>query len=233
MLKVENLHARYGKSHVLRGVNMEVKAGEAVGLLGRNGVGKTTTLKAIMRLMRSAQGHVTFDGHRIDTYAPFKIAPLGLGIVPQGRRLFPKLTVYENLCLGLPRDPSMAELEDIFTRFPRLKERLNQHGGTLSGGEQQQLAIARCLVMKPKMILLDEPTEGIMPKLVAAIRRQIQEINKSGISILLIEQNIKTALAICDRIYIMEKGEICYEGKAETLKENPDIIHRYLGVALR
>jgi len=233
MLKVENLHARYGKSHVLRGVNLEVKPGEAVGLLGRNGVGKTTTLKAIMRLLPSAQGQVTFDGHRIDAFAPFKIAPLGLGIVPQGRRLFPKLSVYENLCLGLPRDPGMAALEDIFTRFPRLKERLNQHAGTLSGGEQQQLAISRCLVMKPKMILLDEPTEGIMPKLVAAIRKQIQEINQSGISILLIEQNIKTALAICDRIYIMEKGEICFEGKAETLKENPDIIHRYLGVALR
>ncbi|MFD1703097.1 ABC transporter ATP-binding protein [Methylopila henanensis] len=233
MLKVEGLHAHYGKSHVLRGVNLHVKPGEAVGLLGRNGVGKTTTMRAIMRLMPSATGSVTFDGKPLDGVEPFKVAPLGLGIVPQGRRLFPKLTVYENLCLGLAKDPSVTELGDIFERFPRLKERLTQLAGTLSGGEQQQLAIARCLVMNPKMILFDEPTEGIMPKLVAQIRRQIKDINKSGISILLVEQNIKSAIEICDRIYIMEKGEICFEGPAEALKNDQDIVHRYLGVALR
>ncbi|GLK75355.1 ABC transporter ATP-binding protein [Methylopila jiangsuensis] len=233
MLKVEDLHAYYGKSHVLRGVNLHVKPGEAVGLLGRNGVGKTTTMKAIMRLMPSASGHVTFDGAPLDGVDPFRVAPLGLGIVPQGRRLFPKLTVYENLCLGLAKDPPAEGLSDIFARFPRLKERLTQLAGTLSGGEQQQLAIARCLVMNPKMILFDEPTEGIMPKLVAQIRRQIREINKTGISVLLVEQNIKTAIEICDRIYIMEKGEICFEGPAEALKNDQNIVHRYLGVALR
>ncbi len=232
MLKVENLNARYGKSHVLRGVTMQVKAGEAVGLLGRNGVGKTTTLRSIMGLQGASTGQITFDGDRIDRLPAHKIAPLGLGLVPQGRRLFPKLTVMENLCIGLTSQPDPDDLTDIFTRFPRLQERMGQLAGTLSGGEQQQLAISRCLIMKPKMILLDEPTEGIMPMLVAAIRKQIKEINKIGISILLVEQNIKTALSICDRIYIMEKGVICHEGTSDELKNSPDLIHRYLGVAI-
>jgi branched-chain amino acid transport system ATP-binding protein len=232
MLEVTNLQARYGKSHVLRGVNIHVAKGEAVGLLGRNGVGKTTTLHSIMRLLSSSDGQIKFDGERIDGLAPHKIAHRGLGIVPQGRRLFPKLSVYENLCIGLPSAPQDKDIDAIFARFPRLEERLKQLAGTLSGGEQQQLAISRCLMMKPKMILLDEPTEGIMPKLVSAIRKQISEINRMGISILLVEQNIKTALSVCDRIYIIEKGVICYSGTSAELKENVEIIHRYLGVAL-
>ena len=232
MLELADLHAHYGKSHVLQGVRLKVAPGEAVALLGRNGVGKTTTLRTIMGLTAASGGAVSFEGNRLDRMSAHKIPRLGIGYVPQGRRIFPKLTVLENLCLGLDKDPPLAALAPIFARFPRLEERLKQAGGTLSGGEQQQLAIARTLVMKPKLILLDEPTEGIMPKLVADIRNEIKAINASGVSILLVEQNIRTALAVCARAYIMEKGVICYEGTAAELKSQPDAIHRYLGVAI-
>jgi branched-chain amino acid transport system ATP-binding protein len=232
MLELAGVHAHYGKSHVLQGVNLTVRDGEAVALLGRNGVGKTTTLRSIMGLTPPSAGAITFNGTRADRLTPHRIPALGIGYVPQGRRIFPRLTVRENLCLGVARDPDDAQLAPVFARFPVLKERLTQTGGTLSGGEQQQLAIARCLVMKPKLILLDEPTEGIMPRLVATIRREIRTINESGVSILLVEQNIHTALALCDRLYIMEKGVICFEGTPDDLKKNPDAVHRYLGVAI-
>ncbi len=232
MLRLEGVHAHYGKSHVLQGVDLQVGDGEAVALLGRNGVGKTTTLRTIMGLTPATGGRITFGDVRIDRIPPHKVPRQGLGYVPQGRRIFPKLSVYENMCLGLPRNPVNGELESVFERFPALRSRLEQQGGTLSGGEQQMLAIARCLVMKPKLILLDEPTEGIMPKLVAAIREDIRAINRSGVSILLVEQNVRTALAVCERVYIMEKGVICHEGAARDLRERPEIIHRFLGVAL-
>ncbi|HEV8585408.1 MAG TPA: ABC transporter ATP-binding protein [Methylomirabilota bacterium] len=232
MLELAQVHAHYGKSHVLQGVDLTVGDGEAVALLGRNGVGKTTTLRTIMRLTPATGGAITFDGARLDRVAPDRIAGHGVGYVPQGRRIFPRLTVWENLCLGLARDPDQAALAHIFERFPVLKERLRQAGGTLSGGEQQQLAIARCLAMKPKLLLLDEPTEGIMPRLVTAIRREIRSIHASGVSILLVEQNVRTALAVCDRVYIMEKGVISYRGTAAELRANPDALHRYLGVSI-
>ena len=232
MLELVQVHAHYGKSHVLQGVDLTVGEGEAVALLGRNGVGKTTTLRTIMRLTPASGGAITFNGERLDQVEPHRIAGLGLGYVPQGRRIFPRLTVWENMCLGLARDPDEAALAPIFERFPVLKERLRQAGGTLSGGEQQQLAIARCLAMKPKLLILDEPTEGLMPKLVAAIRREIKSIHASGVSIMLVEQNIRTALAVCDRIYIMEKGVICYRGTAAELQAQPDAFHRYLGVSI-
>jgi branched-chain amino acid transport system ATP-binding protein len=232
MLRLEGVHTYYGKSHVLQGVDLEVRDGEAVALLGRNGVGKTTTLRSIMGLTPPARGRVTFDGDRVDRTRPHKVPRLGLGYVPQGRRIFPRLTVYENICLGLERDPPDGELEPIFDRFPALKARLRQQGGTLSGGEQQMLAIARCLVTKPKLLLLDEPTEGLMPKLVAALREDIRAINRTGVSILLVEQNVRTALAVCERVYIMEKGVICHEGPSRELRDRPEIIHRFLGVAL-
>ncbi len=230
MLTVSNLHAHYGKSHVLQGVNLTVNNGEAVAVLGRNGVGKTTTLKSIIGLLPPTDGSVQFDGIALNKLPAFKVPAQKIGYVPQGRHIFPKLTVYENLCLGLTRDPPDAELEPIFTQFPRLKERLKQLGGTLSGGEQQMLAIARCLVLKPKLLLLDEPTEGIMPKLVADLRHAIKRINQRGVSILLVEQNVPTALAVANRVYFMEKGRICHEATSEQLKANPEEAHRFLGV---
>ena len=232
MLRLENLHAHYGKSHILQGVNLRVEDGEAVALLGRNGVGKTTTLRSIMGLTPPSDGAVSFADTRLDRVPAHKIAGFGLGYVPQGRRIFPNLNVFDNLCLGLSDVPDAARLDEIFEHFPQLKERLKQEGGTLSGGEQQMLAIARCLIMKPKLLLLDEPTEGIMPKLVATLRNEIKAANKKGISLLLVEQNFRIALALCTRVYIMEKGVISYEGTANELRKNPDIAHRYLGVAI-
>jgi branched-chain amino acid transport system ATP-binding protein len=232
MLTLESVHAHYGKSHVLQGVDLRVDAGEAVALLGRNGVGKTTTLRTIMGLMPASGGSVTFDGARLDRTQAHKIPRLGLGYVPQGRRIFPKLSVFENMCIGLDKKPDQRALDAMFSRFPVLKERAGQQGGTLSGGEQQMLAIARSLVMNPKIILFDEPTEGIMPKLVAGLRDEIRTICEAGVSVLLVEQNVRVALAICNRVYIMEKGVISYEGVTRELREKPEIIHRYLGVAL-
>lgn len=232
MLRLDDVHAHYGKSHILQGVNITVGDGEAVGLLGRNGVGKTTTLRSIMGLTPPSRGAITLGEVRLDRTAAHRVPRLGVGYVPQGRHIFPRLSTYENLCLGMARKPADGELDNIYERFPRLRERLSQPGGTLSGGEQQMLAIARCLVMKPKLMLLDEPTEGIMPKLVADLRNEILAINRTGVSILLVEQNVRTALAVCSRIYIMEKGVISYEGTSQDLKRNPDIVHRFLGVAL-
>ena len=232
MLKLENVYAGYGKSQVLQGVNLQVRPGEAVALLGRNGVGKSTTLRAIMALTRVSRGAITFEGDRIDGLSGHLIPRRRIGYVPQGRRIFPKLSVLDNLCLGLTRAPTRDQLDPIFERFPRLKERLGQQGGTLSGGEQQMLAIARCLIVKPKILLLDEPTEGIMPKLVASLRDEIRTINQAGVSLLFVEQNVPAALAVCSRVYIMEKGVISHETSTRKLRESPDIIHRYLGVSI-
>ena len=232
MLKLENVYAGYGKSQVLQGVELEVGPGEAVALLGRNGVGKTTTLRTIMALTPLSRGAVTFEGERLDALPGHQIPRRRIGYVPQGRRIFPTLSVLDNLCLGLTRAPTEQQLGPIFERFPRLKERLGQPGGTLSGGEQQMLAIARCLIVKPKMLLLDEPTEGIMPKLVASLREEIRSINEAGVSLLFVEQNVPTALAVCSRVYIMEKGVISHETTSADLRANPHIIHRYLGVSM-
>ena len=231
MLTVTNLHAHYGKSHVLQGVNLTVNDGEAVAVLGRNGVGKTTTLKTIMGLLPPSDGMVQFNGVALNRLPPFKIPAQKIGYVPQGRHIFPKLTVYENLCLGLASDPPELELEPVFAQFPRLKERLKQLGGTLSGGEQQMLAIARCLVLKPQLLILDEPTEGIMPILVADLRNEMKRINHAGVSLLLVEQNVPTALAVASRVYFMEKGRICHEATSDHLMANPEEAHRFLGVA--
>lgn len=232
ILEIRDLHAHYGKIHVLQGVDLEVGSGEAVALLGRNGVGKTTTLRATLNLMQRSQGRLYFEGRDVTKVPAHRLAALGIGYVPQGRGIFPRLSVMENLCLGLTGRPDAARLDEVFARFPRLKERLSQEGGTLSGGEQQMLAIARCLMMGPRLIILDEPTEGIMPILVADIRRTIRAINKAGVSILLVEQNVKTALKICRRTYLMEKGQIAYAGDSASLRADPQIIHRYLGLSL-
>ena len=232
MLELKNVHAHYGKVHVLQENSLRVENGEAVALLGRNGVGKTTTLKTIMGLVKATGGEISFNGTQLSEIAPHKIPGQGIGYVPQGRGIFPTLSVRENLEIGLSKSPPPETTDYVFERFPRLKERLEQSGGTLSGGEQQMLAIARCLVLKPRLLILDEPTEGIMPILVQDIRREIKAVNDVGVSILLVEQNIKTALKLCSRIYIMEKGSVVHEARAEDLKDDKDTLHRYLGVTV-
>jgi branched-chain amino acid transport system ATP-binding protein len=231
MLRLEDVHVHIGKLHILQGVNLSVDAGECAALLGRNGVGKTTTLRAIMGLARKTRGTVEFEGIDLARCQPHEVPRKGIGYVPQGRGIFPNLTVMENLNIGLPgkRDPEREEY--VFGCFPRLRERLKQSGSTLSGGEQQMLAIARCLMMRPKLIILDEPTEGIMPRLVSQIRREIHRISRSGVSILLVEQNVETALKLCPSVFLMEKGTIVYSGASHDLKSQPEIVHRYLGVS--
>jgi branched-chain amino acid transport system ATP-binding protein len=232
VLSLQNVHVHIGKLHILQGVNLDIRPAESAALLGRNGVGKTTTLRAIMGLAAKSGGSIEFDGIDLARIAPHKVPRTGIGYVPQGRGIFPNLSVLENLCIGLSgkRDP---EREDyVFSCFPRLKERLKQPGNTLSGGEQQMLAIARCLIMRPKLIILDEPTEGIMPLLVSQIRREIHRINQSGVSILLVEQNVETALKLCPRVFLMEKGAVVYSGTSHELKSQTSIVHRYLGLSL-
>jgi branched-chain amino acid transport system ATP-binding protein len=231
MLSLRDVHVHIGKLHILQGVNLEVKPGECAALLGRNGVGKTTTLRAIMGLAPRSRGAIEFDSIDLASCPAHEIPRQGIGYVPQGRGIFPNLTVLENLNIGLPGQRDSEREEYVFACFPRLKERLKQSGSTLSGGEQQMLAIARCLMMRPKLIILDEPTEGIMPKLVSQIRREIHRINQTGVSVLLVEQNVETALKLCPQVFLMEKGTIAYSGASHELKSQPEIVHRYLGLA--
>ena len=231
MLRLDDVHVHIGKLHILQGVNLAVQAGEAAALLGRNGVGKTTTLRAIMGLAPRSRGRVAFEGIDLARLPAHQVPRHGIGYVPQGRGIFPNLTVLENLNIGLSGGRDREREDYVFGCFPRLRERLKQSGNTLSGGEQQMLAIARCLMMRPKLIILDEPTEGIMPRLVSQIRREIHRINQSGVSILLVEQNVETALKLCPRVFLMEKGTVVYSGTAHELKAQPEIIHRYLGVS--
>ncbi len=231
MLEVENLNSFYDKIHILQGVNISIKEKEFIGLIGRNGVGKTTTLKSIMHLMSKQTGKISFNGIDLSSIRPNQIQSLGIGYVPQGRGIFPTLTVRENLEISIKKKQNdNKSVDEILEQYPRLKERLSQLGGTLSGGELQTLAIARCLVAKPKLLILDEPTEGIMPVLVKQIRNELKKINKMGITILLVEQNVKTALNLCERVYIMEKGVIVHEEKSLTLKDNKEVLNRYLGM---
>jgi branched-chain amino acid transport system ATP-binding protein len=219
------------KLHILQGVDLEVKEGECAALLGRNGVGKTTTLRSIMGLVARSGGQIEFDGQDLSKIPPHRVPRHGIGYVPQGRGIFPTLSVLENLNIGLTGKRDSEREDYVFTCFPRLKERLKQNGATLSGGEQQMLAIARCLMMRPKLIILDEPTEGIMPRLVSQIRREIHRINQSGVSILLVEQNVETALKLCPRVFLMEKGAVVYSGTSHELKSRPEIVNRYLGLS--
>ncbi|MFL5101560.1 MAG: ABC transporter ATP-binding protein [Xanthobacteraceae bacterium] len=232
MLRLDDVHVHIDKLHILQGVNLGVKRGECAALLWRNGVGKTTTLRTFMGLARKSAGTLEFDGFDLAKCEAHEVPRRGIGYVPQGRGIFPGLTVQENLTIGMPNRRGDAEREEyVFGCFPRLKERLKQFGNTLSGGEQQMLAIARCLMMRPKLLILDEPTEGIMPRLVSQIRREIHRINQTGVSILLVEQNVETALRLCPRVFLMEKGTIVYDGAAQELKARPDIVHRYLGLS--
>jgi branched-chain amino acid transport system ATP-binding protein len=235
MLTLATVHAHYGKSHVLHGVSIEVGAGEVVGLLGRNGVGKSTTLKTIMRLVPASAGTVMLDGRDLAGLAPHHVARLGIGYVPEDRRIFRLLTVLENLRTGLDRagvtDARRTELLDkAYAYFPVLRERRHQAGGTLSGGEQQMLAIARAMMLEPKIILLDEPTEGLMPRMVGQIREIIEILHRERVAILLVEQNVPLTLDACNRVYIMEKGLVRHQASAAALRADDAVIHQYLGV---
>ncbi|MGA8696202.1 MAG: ABC transporter ATP-binding protein [Xanthobacteraceae bacterium] len=235
LVRVEDVHTDYGKSHILHGVSLNVAPGEVVGLLGRNGVGKSTTLKTIMGLVRPSRGAVRLNGVRITGLPPHKVARLGIGYVPEDRRIFRLLTVMENLRTGLDRNGVTEErratlLEKVFAYFPVLAERRSQAGGTLSGGEQQMLAIARAMMLEPKIILLDEPTEGLMPRMVSQIRNIIEVLHNEGVAILLVEQNVPLTLEASKRIYIMEKGVVRHHCAAAELDIQHPIIKQYLGV---
>jgi branched-chain amino acid transport system ATP-binding protein len=235
MLTLTDVHAHYGKSHVLHGVSIHVGPGEVVGILGRNGVGKSTTLKTILGLVRASAGRVTFDGHDVTGWAPHRVARKGIAYVPEDRRIFRLLTVHENLRTGLDRpdvtpERRQALLEKVYRHFPVLRERRDQAGGTLSGGEQQMLAIARAMMLEPKIVLLDEPTEGLMPRMVAQIREIIDLLRTEGVAILLVEQNVPLTLAVTERVYVMEKGTVRHEAPAEALRQDHTVIHQYLGV---
>src|SRR5260221_10120182 len=235
LLAVEDIHSYYGKSHILHGISLEVGRGEVVGLLGRNGVGKSTTLKAIAGLVHPSAGRVTFDGQPTTGMPAHRVARLGIGYVPEDRRIFPLLTVIENLRTGLDRHgvskAKKADLLDkVYQYFPVLAERRRQPGGTLSGGEQQMLAIARAMMLEPKIMLLDEPTEGLMPRMVSQIREIIDVLHREGVAILLVEQNVPLTLEASERVYIMEKGLVRHHAASSDLQVNDAVIHQYLGV---
>jgi branched-chain amino acid transport system ATP-binding protein len=235
LVRVEDVHTYYGKSHILHGVSLNVAPGEVVGLLGRNGVGKSTTLKTIMGLVRPSRGTVRFDGVSITGMPPHKLARRGIGYVPEDRRIFRQLTVMENLRTGLDRNGVTDErraalLQKVFAYFPVLAERRSQAGGTLSGGEQQMLAIARAMMLEPKIVLLDEPTEGLMPRMVSQIEEIIGVLKNEGVAILLVEQNVPLTLAASRRVYIMEKGVVRHHCAASEIDANHAVIKQYLGV---
>lgn len=235
MLTVNNINVYYGAIHALRDVSFHVEEGEIVSLIGANGAGKTTAMHTISGLLRSKTGDITFMDKSVAKTEPFVIVRQGLAQVPEGRRVFSNLSVQENLEMGAYTRPAgqireiNADLEMVFKRFPRLKERRRQPAGTLSGGEQQMLAIGRALMSRPKMMLLDEPSMGLSPILVQEIFNTIQEVNQSGTTILLVEQNAKMALSISNRAYVLETGVIILEGKASDLLDNEQVRSAYLG----
>ncbi len=234
MLRVQELNAWYDTSHVVQGLGFEVRPGEIVTLMGRNGAGKTSTLKAIMGLLAKRSGSVTFNGQEIGAQPAHKRYHCGLAYVPEDRRIVPGLSVRENLRLGLIAGPDRhlerERIAEIAQTFPRLAQRLEQEGTSLSGGEQQMLAIARAMMAKPRMILLDEPSEGIMPLLVQEMFSLFVRMKREGITILLVEQNVERALQISDRAYILDQGRIVHQGNAQALLDDREIQERYCAV---
>jgi branched-chain amino acid transport system ATP-binding protein len=237
LLEIRDLNTYYGTSHVLQGISLNVAQGELVALLGRNGMGKSTTLKSIIGLVKPKSGSVIFQEKDIAGYPPYKVARAGIGYVPEERRIFPHLSVLDNLFLGVkggkignPNDPNVWTVDRIFRHFPMLQKRARQPGKFLSGGEQQMLTIGRSLMGNPGLLLVDEPTEGLSPLLVIEVRDILEEINKAGVSILLVEHNIKVAVSLANRVYLMGKAHIGFSGTTEELKAKPQIREKYLEV---
>lgn len=233
LLEVENLHVSYGAIRALQGISFSIEQGEIVTLIGANGAGKSTSLRTISGLLRPVEGDIRYDGKSITQVPAEKIVNLGICQVPEGRRIFSRLSVLENLEMGFFTRKDKREMQEsmerVFTSFPRLKERLHQPGGTLSGGEQQMLAMGRGLMAQPKLLLLDEPSMGLAPILVEEIFEIIQRVNQQGTSILLVEQNAAMALSVANRGYVLETGRIVLEGSAQDLLENPQVRKAYLG----
>lgn len=233
MLKVKDLNVHYGKIHAIKGISFEVNEGEIVTLIGANGAGKTTILQTISGLLKPSEGMITFDGENLSKVPAHQIPVLGIAHVPEGRRIFADMTVYENLQMGAyirnDKEQIQEDMEKIFLNFPRLKERIKQIAGTLSGGEQQMLAMGRALMTRPKLILLDEPSMGLAPLLVDEIFNMIQTVNDAGTTVLLVEQNANKALHIANRAYVLETGYIKLSGNARDLLVNPEVQQAYLG----
>lgn len=233
ILEIENIHAYYGNIHALKGISLSVNEGEIVTLIGANGAGKTTTLNTISGLLKPHQGSIKLNGKRIDRLPPHEIVKLGISQAPEGRKIFSRLTVLENLEMGAyARNDAKGikeDMERVFTLFPVLKERMHQVGGTLSGGEQQMLSMGRALMSRPQIFLLDEPSMGLAPMLVEAIFDVIQDINRQGTTILLVEQNALMALEVADQGYVLETGNIVLKGTAAELRKNPQVQAIYLG----
>ena len=231
LLEIRNIHTYYGDSHVLQGVSLNVEKGKIVAILGRNGAGKTTLLRTIIGFTPPRQGNILFKGEEITHFRPYRIARLGIGLVPQGRRIFSSLTVRENLDIATrPGHISQWSPNDIFSVFPRLRQRSTARAKNLSGGEQQMLACGRALVGNPDLLLMDEPSEGLAPLLVREVGRIISEIKAQELSMLLVEQDSSFALKLADYVYVMSRGLIVYESESEKLRQNPEIRSRYLGV---
>lgn len=232
MLEIRDLHAYYGKSHVLRGVDMNVNKGEIVSLLGRNGVGRSTLCKAVMGLV-DHKGDIRIEGKQIAGLASHQIAHCGVGYVPEDRAIFPGLTVGQNLELGMKKSGKTGEqwtLDAVYKRFPRLKEREHTPAEVLSGGEQQMLSVFRTLMGDPRCIMVDEPTEGLAPKVVADVAEMLKEIAAAGVAVLLVEQKLSIALKVSQRVYVMGEGHIVFDGSSEELQENPAIRKEWLEV---
>ena len=229
-LEVEGVHTYYGESHVLQGISLRVDPGEVLAILGRNGMGKTTLIRTIVGFTPPRAGRVLYEGTEITRLPPFRMVALGMALVPQGRRVFPSLSVRENLEVAR-RGEGRWNLEQVYALFPRLGERAGNRANKLSGGEQQMLAIGRALMSNPDLLLMDEPTEGLAPLLVREVGRVIGELKRSGLSILLVEQNLALALSVADRVHVLSRGQIVHSGTPAELMGNDDVKTRYLGVA--
>jgi branched-chain amino acid transport system ATP-binding protein len=235
MLLVKDIHSYYGKSQILQGVSVTLNEGELVCLLGRNGVGKSTTLKSIMGLVKPSEGSIRFHGQELIGKQPYEVARLGVGYVPEDRRIFRSLTVHENLLMGEKGSKDVAKngvwsIETVYKKFPHLKDRRENKGGHLSGGEQQMLTVARTLMGNPKLLLVDEPTEGLAPLIVKDVLEMLAAVRNSGVTVLMVEQNFKASIKVADRFYIMGKGKMVFEGDMEALLAAEEVRKNYLEV---